>query len=212
MECVGHIGTIGYIIVTLFLDTKLDWFENFDIHDIVTPVNANILGDLLKEGGYDSVKTKFLVEGFKNGFSLEFKGKRHDIQREAPNIKIRIGSKKEMWNKIMKEVKLGRYAGPFLEPPFKDYIQSPIGLVPKDGGKKTRLIFHLSYPRDGDSVNSGIPKEKCSVSYPDFDSAIKLCQITGKTGKMVFLGKSDMSLAFRNLPILISSNFIKLVI
>ena len=52
----------------------------------------------------------------------------------------------------MNEVELGRYAGPFEEPPFDSYVQSPIGLVPKDKGLKTRLMFHLSYPKDGDSA------------------------------------------------------------
>ena len=61
----------------------------------------------------------------------------------------------------MKEVELGRFAGPYDEPPFEHFVQSPIGLVPKDKGLKTRLIFHLSYPKDGESVNSGIPKEFC---------------------------------------------------
>ena len=46
----------------------------------------------------------------------------------------------------MKEIKERRYAGPFMKEnfPFVNYIQSPIGLVPK-AGNKTRLIFHLSY-------------------------------------------------------------------
>ena len=47
----------------------------------------------------------------------------------------------------MKEIAEKRMAGPFEDIPFEHFIQSPIGLVPKDGGKKTRLIFHLSYPR-----------------------------------------------------------------
>ena len=64
----------------------------------------------------------------------------------------------------MKEVKEERYAGPFEKIPFEHYIQSPIGLVPKDWGKDTRLIFHLSYPRDGkSSVNANTPSELCSV-------------------------------------------------
>ena len=75
----------------------------------------------------------------------------------------------------MKEVQLGRYAGPYESPPFEYFVQSPIGLVPKDKGRKTRLIFHLSYPRDGESVNSGIPKHLSSVKYPDFEQAIKMC-------------------------------------
>ena len=49
----------------------------------------------------------------------------------------------EMWSKVMKEVKGGLYADPFEKPPFDNFIQSPIGLVPKDHGTKTRVIFHL---------------------------------------------------------------------
>ena len=75
--------------------------------------------------------------------------------------------------------------------------KSPIGLVPKDKGKKTRLIFHLSFPKDGDSVNSGIPHEKCTVKYPDFDEAVKLCL---NEGVGCYIGKSDMSSAFRHVP------------
>ena len=77
------------------------------------------------------------------------------------------------------------------------FVQSPIGLVPKDKGLKTRLIFHLSYPKDGDSVNSGIPHEECTVKYPDFDEAVKLCL---QEGVGCSVGKSDMSSAFRHVP------------
>ena len=69
---------------------------------------------------------------------------------KSPNLKLNIGDEVDLWNKVMKEVKLGRYAGPFKEIPDEfadDFIQSLIGLVPKDDGKDTRLIFHLSYPR-----------------------------------------------------------------
>ena len=82
----------------------------------------------------------------------------------------------------MKEVDLGRVAGPFKEVPFSEYIQSPIGLVPKAGSDQTRLIFHLSYEFKGKgmhSVNFHIPKEKCSVKYQDLDFTVnaylKLC-------------------------------------
>ena len=95
---------------------------------------------------------------------------------------------------------LGRYAGPFRAIPYQDnFIQSPIGLVPKDGGKDTRLIFHLSYPRGkGFTVNENTPKEDCSVQYPDFDEAIKLCTNEGRNCK---ISKSDMKSTFRNLGI-----------
>ena len=88
---------------------------------------------------------------------------------------------------------------PSREIPFENYIQSPIGLVPKDGGKKTRLIFHLSHPRDntkGTSVNGSTPKELCSVKYKEFDKAVRICI---NEGLACYMGKSDMTSAFRHL-------------
>ena len=100
----------------------------------------------------------------------------------------------------MSEVQAKRYAGPFVSVPFEDdFIQSPIGLVPKDGGTKTRLIFHLSYPRNTDkSVNARTKDKYKTVKYPDFDRAVKLCILEGIG---CFAGKSDLTSAFRHLPI-----------
>ena len=71
--------------------------------------------------------------------------------------------------------------------------------MPKDGGKSTRLIFHLSYPRGkGTSVNANTPSEKCTVKYPDFCEAIKICL---REGILCNIAKSDMKSAFRNLGI-----------
>ena len=131
--------------------------SNFDLDNIITPVDPRKLNQLLTEAGYDKDKTKYLVDGFSNGFSLNYQGPLQECKRTAPNLKLRVGNKYELWNKVMKEVELGRYAGPYDDPPFDNFVQSPIGLVPKDKGLKTRFIFHLSYPKDGDSVNSGIP-------------------------------------------------------
>ena len=137
-----------------------------------------------------------MINGFKNGFDLGYRGP-EDIQQTAPNLKFTVGNKLELWNKVMKEVQLKRYAGPFEEIPFDNYIQSPIGLVPKDNGKKTRLIFHLSYPRNsGTSVNGSTPKEMATVQYPDFDDAVRLCLLEGVG---CAAAKSDMSSAFRHL-------------
>ena len=158
------------------------------------------LNSLLSKSNYDCKKKDYLVNGFTNDFSLNYQGPFLDdsCQRKSPNLKLRVGNKTELWNKVMNEVELGRYAGPFEAPPYDSYVQSPIGLVPKDKGKKTRLILHLSYPRDGDSVNSGIPKEACSVKYPDFEEAVDLCI---KEGANCHIGKSDMSSTFRYVPV-----------
>ena len=172
------------------------WYENYDLHSIVTPVDAIKLNKLLKKHKFNASRREYLFEGFTSGFSLKYGGETK-IRKTAPNLKLHVGSQLELWNKVMVEVQAGRFAGPFKDPPFDYFIQFPIGLVPKDGGKKTRLIFHLSYPKTGTSVNSCIPDEECTVHYPDFEQAVKMCLHIGKNAKMA---KSDMSRAFRNVP------------
>ena len=106
----------------------------------------------------------------------------------------------------MNEVKLKRYAGPFTQIPEQyqdDYIQSPIGLVSKDGGKDTRLIFHLSHPWrkvNGKfvSLNANTPSNKCKVAYLDFSEAILRCL---EEGVNCHLSKSDVRSAFCQLGI-----------
>ena len=153
-------------------------FKNWCLDDIVTPVKVDVLEKLLLEAEYDSKEIEFVVNGFKYGFPLGYEGN-ENRKTEAHNLKLRCGSKAELWNKVMKEVKLGRYAGPFESVPYDHYIQSLIGLVPKHEPGETRLIFRLSHPQ-GDSVNSNTPKHKTSVKYKDLDHAIHLCREVGK--------------------------------
>ena len=99
------------------------------------------------DSGYDAQKTADIVQGFREGFDIGYKGP-EDVKLNSPNLKFQqVGNEVILWNKVMKEVKLNRFAGPYKSVPFENYIQSPIGLVPKDDGKDCRLIFHLSYPR-----------------------------------------------------------------
>ena len=177
-------------------------YSNLDLTSICSPINIPVFEDLLVKSEYDGEETQFLINGLKRGFSLEYQGNRK-IQQMARNLPFRIGDKIDLWNKIMEEVKLNRFAGPFEDIPFDNYIQSPIGLVPKDGGKKMRLIFHLSYPKDGTtSVNHNTPYEKCRVTYKDFDQAIRRClEELEQSGGDCYLGKSDLTSAFRILGI-----------
>ena len=77
----------------------------------------------------------------------------------------------------MKEVKFGRVAGPFKFILYQNFIQSPVGLVPK-ANNQTRLIFHLSYDfgqaESEKSLNYHTPDDMCTVKYKDLDTAMKL--------------------------------------
>ena len=46
-------------------------FKNLDLKNIVTPVKVKVYQRLLEESGYNREKTRFLVEGFTRGFSLQ---------------------------------------------------------------------------------------------------------------------------------------------
>ena len=92
--------------------------------------------------------------------------------------------------------------------PYQNFIQSPIGLVPK-AGNKTRLIFHLSFDFGEDeaskSMNHHTPKQICLVKYNDLDYAVQICMDMMKRkpdwiGRF-FAGKTDPLSAFRNVPL-----------
>lgn len=136
-----------------------------------------------------------LEEGFRYGFKIPtavapsgaFRGNLHSA-REHPGV---VGEKLE------KEVRLGRMAGPFASPPLVDLVVSPLGVVTKKEANKFRLIHHLSFPK-GASVNDGIDPELCSVVYTSFDAAVDWVK---RFGKGALLAKTDIEAAFRLLPV-----------
>ena len=202
------------------------YFENYDLDNIQTPVLVDRLVNLLRESKYNESKVRFLEKGFRKGFDIGYEGPKMR-QSTSANIPftVGVGDKVEMWNKLMKEVKLKRVAGPYEVIPFENFIQSPIGLVPKSEGK-TRLIFHLSYKfewkgEDGKgSLNQHTPRSKCKVKYRDLDYTIsaylKLVGVTKTRSsndagrnknsedgrKIIYGGKTDVQSAFRLLPLL----------
>ena len=111
-------------------------YTSFDLDKVVMPVDPDALEKLLIQTEYDKEETSFLVNGFRVGFSVEYKGPTK-IQQRSPNLKFTIGYPRELWTKVMKEVHLGRFTGPYQQIPFTNFIQSPIGLVPKGNWEDT---------------------------------------------------------------------------
>jgi hypothetical protein len=140
-----------------------------------TPIN---LQNLEKELQYISDNEKdFILKGFRYGFSLCYYGPKFPFM--AKNLKSAISHPEVVVEKISKEVKEGRVAGPFRLPPIPNLRISPLGLVPKKGANDFRLIHHLSYPPSA-SVNDYIDPKLCHVKYTQFDEAIKLVQDLGQ--------------------------------
>ena len=82
----------------------MSWFENYDVTNIITPVKVDVYENMLRTCGYDKIKSKYLVQGFKKGFSLKFEGN-NQVRRTAPNLPFSVGDKFQLWEKVMKEVK-----------------------------------------------------------------------------------------------------------
>ena len=100
---------------------------------------------------------------------------------------------------LAEEVAKGRTAGPFRSPPFENFQVSPIGLVPKKHSDKFRAIFHLSFPKSGNSsINHFIDKDDFSLQYITIDKAISAIQRFGSDCSMA---KTDIESAFRLFPV-----------
>lgn len=75
---------------------------------------------------------------------------------------------------------------------------SPIGLVPKKGQQdQWRMIVDLSFPHSR-SVNEGISKTLCSLSYSSVDTAVSEIM---KKGRGTTLSKNDLKDAYRIVPV-----------
>lgn len=121
--------------------------------------------------GYDKAERQYLVEGFKNGFAIDYEGERiHRLHcRNQKSVNDMPNVVKEY---IENELATNRLAGPFNTPPSHPFTCSPIGLKEKSKKGKYRVIQNLSSPYDGTAVNDGIPWQSRTVSYPDVQEAV----------------------------------------
>ena len=167
---------------------------NNNITDLApSPINVQTLAQYLVN--YDEVLSKFLLDGFSLGFNMQYTGPRQE--RNAKNLKSIDAHSHLVQEKNNKEVLSGRVAGPFSSKPLKNFIVSPIGIVPKKTPGEFRMIHHLSYP-EGSSINDFTDPSLASVQYTSFDKAVELIQ---KLGPKCKLFKMDIRNAFKLLPI-----------
>ena len=159
----------------------------------ITPVRADRLEVLLN--GYPKALKEYLIRGFKEGFHINFVGERRVF--EPPNLRSALEQPDIVRDKLDKETKAQRIAGPFIAPPFPDLFCSPLGIVPKKTPSEFRLIHHLSFP-SGAAINDFIPGEFASVNYASISDAIVALKLFQKG---CFLAKTDIKSAFRIIPV-----------
>ena len=158
-----------------------------------TPIKIDFLSQLLNR--YPKTDdAKLLLNGFRYGFRLQYKGPR--VPRISKNLISADTNRTETRLKLFEEVNLGRMLGPFKKKPIPNLQISPIGVVPKSNGS-WRLITHLSYPENS-SINDFIDPDICKVKYTSIDHVLETISMLGSSAK---IGKIDISQAFRLLII-----------
>ena len=149
--------------------------------------------------GFDQVKKGYVVNGFKEGFRLDFD---ESDQPSTPSLSTynhasAIRRADVVSQKLSAEVAAGRMIGPSPTPLYSDQHNSPLALVEKKKPGSYRLIHNLSFPA-GSSVNDQISKYKGSVRYQRIDDAIDSIL---ELGPGCVLSKSDLEHAFKIIPV-----------
>ena len=154
--------------------------------------------NLLFGYGYEAAKTQFLVDSLRYGFDLGYTGNFEAC--DSNNLISAISQPQILSELIDKEVRLGRFLGPYTAPPFTPQRINPLGLIPKKSPNSYRLIVDLSQPV-GNSVNDHITRESSRVQYPSLQDAIDIILSLHDQGYKPVLFKLDIQSAFRLLPL-----------
>ena len=177
-------------------DYPTDRILGQDLFKNKTPINVDRLEWELIGHPNQNLAAKSCKE-LRSGARVGYDGPR--TPKWSRNLPTAFENPKIVSENLAKEVQFGRVAGPFDKPPFPNLQVSPIGIVPKKHSDKFRTIFHLSYPKSGESINSGIDKEEAySLNYVTVDSAIEALQ---SFGRGTFMAKTDVESAFRIFPV-----------
>ena len=124
---------------------------------------------------------------------VEFNYKGHTCRSSRSNMLSAQEHTQVIRDYLATECAEGRVVGP-LTPAWAQAMQiSRFGVIPKGSNGKWRLILDLSSP-DGASVNSGIDKGLCSLTYASVDEAARHVIQLGWGALMV---KVDIKVAYQ---------------
>ena len=147
----------------------------------------------------DQTLVRFLLRGITEGFGIGHRRSiGHDLKSSRKNLEGAIQHPQVVNDYLEKERSLNRVARLYNKSQLPTVHISRFGVIPKSHQHdKWRLIIDLSYPK-GHSINDGIAKSLCSLTYVTVDDAIqKILEL----GRNSLLAKADIRSAFRLLPV-----------
>jgi hypothetical protein len=142
-----------------------------------------------------------LLHGIEFGFSYKSSLSITET-RVYPNMRSAREYPEVIDKKIEKELAAGRYKGPYtkaeLESLIGPFIAHPLGVVKKDATSKPRLVEDLSYPHDGDSVNSLTDVSDMTLDWGGLAETIEIMVCAPEGTQAASL---DIEHAYRNIGI-----------
>ncbi len=136
-----------------------------------------------------------IVTAIRTGVRLGYTGVRNGVHRGG-NLQSASDNAVAVDANIEKELQLGRRCKIASPQAFPFFFANPLGVVFKRGGSKPRVIHHLSYPRQGDSVNAHVID--LEVRLRALERAINNIR---ECGKGCYMAKIDIEAAYRCIPV-----------
>ena len=165
---------------------------------MVTPLKAEIWSKELATHP-DQLFCQYIIRGLREGFRVGFDYENSQLRSNGCNLLSAADHPEVVDDYLAVEKSFGRLGviPQHLLPAIPIHI-SPFGVIPKKSKPgKWRLIIDLSSPM-GWSVNDGIEKELCSMSYVSIDQVVD-CVLSFETGAL--MAKIDIKQAYRNVPV-----------
>ena len=163
---------------------------------ITTPLQTNNWISLLRYYPNQEL-TSFFISGLLHGFRVGYSSQK-SLKSAKRNLPCALEHPEVVDQYLAEELAQHRIVDSYHTVWASQLHISRFGVIPKNHQpNKWRLITDLSHPANH-SVNDGIPKTLCSLSYITIDSAIKhIIQL----GQGTLLAKIDIKHAFRLLPV-----------
>ena len=141
----------------------------------------------------------FILQGIQKGFRIGFEARNIQLKSCTANKKSAQDHPIVVQDYLAHEEAAGRIGSLAAYPHLAEKCHiSPFGVIPKKAKPgKWRLILDLSSP-PGHSVNDGIDRELCSLSYTSVD---EVADSTLQIGRGTLLAKVDIRQAYRNVPV-----------
>lgn len=149
---------------------------------------------------YDQCFAQFILRGIKRGFRIGFNIKSTKLKTSQSNLISATNHPQVVTSYIQEELQANRLllVGSVTTAQKLGIHCSPFGVIPKKNKPgKWRLILDLSTP-EHHSVNDGISKELCSLSYTSIDEVVASIV---NYGRGAMLAKMDIKQAYRNIPV-----------